>query len=288
MLSKNILKPKSVSNFLIVGTVRNCEKYLKKDVLRLKSAMGDFNSLQWLLIESDSEDKTLNVLKELTNEINQFKYISLGKLTLNMPLRGERLAFSRNRYVEEIKSKEEYKKIDYVIVSDFDGINTHINKSSIDSCWLYNNWDMCGANQLGPYYDMWTLRHKDWCPYDYKVEYRRLKKKDPKNKKILKFCLYSKIKILPQTSDLIEVDSAFGGFAIYTRKCFDIGSYVGLYPDGEEVCEHVHFNLQLKEKGAKLYINPKLINASHTNHTKLSFWKWLRRKIKKILLLSKT
>ena len=55
------------------------------------------------------------------------------------------------------------------------------------------------------------------------------------------------MRIIPTNSDWIEVDSAFGGLAIYKKKCFDIGHYVGTYSNGKEVCEHVSFNLQLKK-----------------------------------------
>ena len=63
---------------------------------------------------------------------------------------------------------------------------------------------------------------------------------------------------------------------------FDKSDYVGLYEDGEEICEHVPFNQKLRKSGAKLY-KSRLINANITEHSEpATFWKIMRRKIKKI------
>ena len=79
--------------------------------------------------------------------------------------------------------------------------------------------------------------------------------------------LYSKVKTIPTVNEWIEVESSFGGLAIYKKKCFYKNEYVGLYNNGEEICEHVHFNQKLRNNGLKLFINPRLINAKHTEHT---------------------
>tara|TARA_B100000780_G_C20743242_1_gene295259 strand:- start:138 stop:554 length:417 start_codon:yes stop_codon:yes gene_type:complete len=131
---------------------------------------------------------------------------------------------------------------------------------------------------------MFALRHNEWMPYDYKIQYKILKKKKPRYKRHLHDILYSKVKTIPTVNEWIEVESSFGGLAIYKKKCFYKNEYVGLYNNGEEICEHVPFNQKLRNNGLKLFINPRLINAKHTEHTEpASFWKLLRRKIKKIL-----
>ena len=57
---------KKSSNFLIVGTTRNCEMSLKQSFDKLKSSIGEVKKIQFLFIESDSNDDTKNVLKELS------------------------------------------------------------------------------------------------------------------------------------------------------------------------------------------------------------------------------
>ena len=71
--------------------------------------------------------------------------------------------------------------------------------------------------------------------------------------------------------------------AILNLCYFDINGN-GEYDDGEEICEHVPFNQKLRKSGAKLFINPRLINANITEHSEpASFWKIMRRKIKEKL-----
>ena len=284
-MEKNLfIELKYSSSFLIVGTTRNCEKSLRKSFNTLKSSLGKVKKLQFLFVESDSSDNTINILNELSFENQNFKFISLGSLKEKYPLRTQRLAFCRNIYVNQIKENKKYKEIDYVIVSDLDNINDCLNTTALESCWERNDWDMCSANQLGPYYDMFALRHKTWMPYDYKIKYKNLKKIKPKYKKHLYDILYSKMKTIPTNSPWIEVESSFGGLAIYKKKCFDNSEYVGLYKDGEEICEHVPFNQKLRTYGAKLFINPRLINAINTEHTEpATVWKIMRRRLKKII-----
>jgi len=68
--------------------------------------------------------------------------------------------------------------------------------------------------------------------------------------------------------DWIEVDSAFGGMAIYHRRALDKGQYIGIRKDGTEICEHVTLHRQIKEQGFKIFINPALMNGIRTNGIK--------------------
>ena len=143
---------------------------------------------------------------------------------------------------------------------------------------------MCAANQRGPYYDIWALRHKNWSPNDCWAQYKFLNIYDPDTEKNIYSSVYSRMITLPINSAWIEVDSAFGGLAIYKKELFNIAEYVGLDEHGEEVCEHVHFHNRLKQHGAKLFINPQLINAEYTEHTAhLLFKKSIVRKLKAIV-----
>lgn len=285
MLKKNIyIDVKKSSSFLIVGTTRNCEKSIKQSFAKLKSSLGKVKKIQFLFIESDSNDKTVTILSKLSDENENFKYISLGSLIDKYPLRTQRLAFCRNVYVKEIRENNRYKDVNYVVVSDLDNINDCLSIDAFESCWERNDWDMCSANQLGVYYDMFALRHKEWMPYDYKILYKSLKKKNPKYKKHLHDILYSRVKTIPTNSEWIEVESSFAGLAIYKKECFDKSEYVGLYEDGEEICEHVPFNQKLRSYGTKLFINPRLINANITEHSEpATVWKIIRRKFKEKL-----
>jgi len=275
------LNPKLQSHFLISGVTRNCETKLRDDVFRLLQALGDTKKLHWLLIESDSDDSTVNILTQLSNEIDNFRFISLGTLRSVIPLRTQRIAHCRNTYLHEIRHNKLYENIDFVIIADFDGINSKITEGGIESCWTRDDWDMCAANQKGPYYDIWALRHEAWSPNDCLEQLRFLNIYSKNIEKNLYACIYSRMISIPTNSDWIEVDSAFGGLAIYKKSLFNLSEYSGLNDLGEEVCEHVLFHRRLKQFDVKIYINPKMINAEYTEHTKhLRFPHSVLRKLK--------
>lgn len=280
-----MLPNKSEFKILVVGVVRNCEKKVAADVTRLQAAIGEVHELHWFLVESDSHDRTLTRLEQLSRTVNNFSYASLGELAKEKPLRTDRIAYCRNRYIDELKTNEKFNEIDYVIVADFDGLNTHISKEAIASCWNRDGWDMCAANQQGPYYDIWALRHKDWCPNDCWAQFRFLSRFGSDKEKNLYASVYSKMITIPVEMPWLEVDSAFGGLAIYKRELFASSKYCGLTDSGEEVCEHVFFHKKLVDQGAKLYINPALLNAHITEHAQhLYLWRSSLRKMKGMLL----
>jgi hypothetical protein len=277
-------KSRAASQFLIVGLVRNCANTVIADVARLQAAMAHTSQLHWLLIESDSTDSTLGALAELHKGIANFQFKSLGKLATQLPMRTQRIARCRNEYVTEIRQSHSYKDIDYVIVADFDGLNTHITPNAIASCWERADWDMCAANQRGPYYDILALRHKYWSPNDCWAQYDFMRAYKPDKEENLSSSVYSRMIRLPAASNWIEVDSAFGGLAIYKKELFHTAAYAGMTDDGEECCEHVPFHSELKRHGARLFINPRLINAQYTEHTQaLRFSKAAVRKTKAAL-----
>jgi len=254
-------------SFLVAGVVRNSEHHLRPDVMRLRQALSGFGKLQWLLVESDSTDSTLSVLKGLENDVPDFRYVSLGKLSNRLPQRTARIAHCRNAYVEQIRNHAAYKNLDYIVVADFDGLNSHISDAAIATCFERNDWDACTANQRGPYYDVWALRHPTWCANDCWAQFRFMRK-FVADSKVAKFVsIYSKMMVIPPESDWIAVDSAFGGLAIYRRELFESGRYAGLTENDAQVCEHVAFHAAMRERGYRIYINPGLINAEYTEYT---------------------
>lgn len=248
----------------VVGTVRDCSTTLQTDVLRVKHAFGEEFDLHWLLVESDSSDNSLEILESLSKKIKHFSYRSLSDLANVYSERTERLAICRNEYLKEIKNLDE--SFEYIVVMDFDGINALLTAQSIDSCWKIEDWSVQTANQAGPYFDIWALRHESWCPDDWITEFHKLRNQGMKTSKALQKSLYSKMVTIPRESEPIEVESAFGGFAIYKRECFNSAKYIGM-DDGKPVCEHVSLHQTIRKSGGKILINPGLINAGYTSHT---------------------
>jgi glycosyltransferase involved in cell wall biosynthesis len=271
-------------SFAVVGLARNCEKSLRADIHRIREALVNVKSITWLIVESDSSDQTVSELNKVQSEISNFNFVSLGKLSIDFPRRTERISHCRNYYAEQIRSNKAFSKIDYVIVADLDNLNTLLNQAAFESCWKRIDWDMCAANQNGPYYDIWALRHKDWCAEDCWAQYNFLKTYRLDFQENINTSVYSKMLKIPFDAEWIEVDSAFGGFAVYKKSAFDCCEYIGINDAGEEFCEHTHFHKILKSNGAKLFINPQLINAGWTEHTApLLLKNRIKRKIKSLI-----
>jgi hypothetical protein len=73
---------------------------------------------------------------------------------------------------------------------------------------------------------------------------------------------------IPESADWIPVDSAFGGLGIYRRSILSGARYSGADEDGDGTCEHVPLNNQLRARGARIFINPRLINTTYTDNSR--------------------
>lgn len=256
----------SENNILITGIVRNIASTFDKDFLRFSRAFSGFASVKWFLVESDSTDMSISKLEEYSEKYSNFKWCSLGNIDESNLFRTERLAIARNRYVTEVKKKE-YSDVTIVAVADFNSLSNLINKEAIFSCWNRKGWTGCSANQDGRYYDIWALRHPLWSPSDCWKQLEFLRRFSRFPEIALYVAVHSKMIKIPQTEDWIEVDSAFGGITLYDPKVFKFANYSGIDELGNETCEHVHFNRMIRQNGGSIFINPKMINTTKTDHS---------------------
>jgi hypothetical protein len=260
--------PPAQSEVLVIGLVRDAAPALEADLGRLRQALGDAQRVHGLIIESDSQDETLPALRRVQASWADCRVMTLGNLRDQMPVRTVRLAHCRNLGVEALRRDAAYAAVDWVVVADLDGVNTHLTAQAVRSCWARSDWDMCSANQAAPYYDIWALRHPQWSPNDCWAQHRFYEQFEPNRQRSLYCCVYVRMIQLPATQAWVKVDSAFGGLAIYRRSVYERGHYSGLTEGGEEVCEHVPFHATLQQLGARLFINPALINAEWTEHSR--------------------
>jgi glycosyltransferase involved in cell wall biosynthesis len=260
-------KPLSASKVLIVSLARNCEDVIEKEVLIINSAFSEAKTVNWLVIESDSDDGTLTRIQKLAKN-DKFEFITLGKLQNKYPKRTERIAKCRNRYLEELRANKKYNDVDYVVVADLDGVNSELTAMAVKSCWeLAEDWDACFANQSKAYYDVWALRHKTWCPSDCWKTYNFLFNNGVSKFAALQAAVYSRMIRINSDKNPIEVDSAFGGLGIYKKSAILSSTYVGLDENEEEFCEHVYLHRSMRDEGARLYIVPSLINCGWNEHS---------------------
>jgi len=246
---------------LIVGTVRNAGNHLLKTVKTLDSVFSHYN-IDYYLVESDSSDKTVSVLKELSRKRSNVDFYSYGILSDKLPNRIDRLILCRNKYLEYFRSSNVHKNYTYLVVADFDGVNLGLTKEAIISCISHDGWDVCTANQNGPYYDLWALRCANWlevdCHAQYELDAARL---GPRR-------AYFKNFILPmlhkRSVAWISTESSFGGLALYRSEIIKSFDYARNQFDIE--CEHVTFHRKLRSQGARIFMHAGLVNSSWTSN----------------------
>ena len=165
-----------------------------------------------------------------------------------------RIANGRNNVLEKVQELNANNEYDYLVMLDMDNI-TESGKfvDSIDSCFTDLNWDVLTGNQSDAYYDKWAIRKKGLLDWDCWVEAKKamsagMSQSEAHSKYIHVFDKFD-------TGQRLEVDSAFGGIAIYKISSIGDCKYVGSYEDGTELCEHVPFHKCIKDNGGKIYIN---------------------------------
>ncbi len=266
---------------VICGVARNCARSIERDIATLQRAATLFARVQMLVVESDSSDDTLAILQRIGQRDASVRSLSLGALRERHPKRTERIAMARNACLDELASNPVYATTSHMIMVDLDGMCRHLTREALASCWATDTppWDVCGANQGDYYYDVWTIRHPQWCPGDCWREHEALVP-------LLgttaadEVALFSRMVHIAPTRPWIEVDSAFGGLAIYRRAAIGGARYLGLDDQGREVCDHVGLNLAMRAAGRRIFINPALINARSTKHAgRKKFFRTLRRKL---------
>ena len=122
----------NLMNFLVVGTVRNCEKKILETIKCIENGLHFANRIEYFFVESDSADKTLESLEKLSKNKKNFNYQSYGDLRIKKPLRTERLAICRNRCLEYLKNQKN-NWVKYLIVVDVDGVCSYLNSNVLKS-----------------------------------------------------------------------------------------------------------------------------------------------------------
>lgn len=267
--------PRSV---LVCGVVRDCAGRVGRDLARLRVATAWIPKAQFLVVESDSGDDTLPTLRRLAASWPALQVRSLGRLRDELPERTDRIARARNTCLELLQNDARYADVDHMIMADLDGMCVDLRADALRSCWQLDvPWSVCTANQGDCYYDIWALRHPHWCPGDIGIEQAELTpfmgRSAAKNLAVLARMVH-----IPADTAPIEVDSAFGGLAVYKRAALAGLRYEGRDPQRRPAADHVALHLALRARGGRIFIHPGLINARRTEHAKRKgFWRALRR-----------
>ena len=273
---------------VFAGCARNCSNFLPKVLENIEFYSSFFSESYIVIVENGSTDRTKEILKDNKNKKNIFLFEDhLNKL----PYRGQRLEKARNLIIETIKKNKNLFSCDLFIMLDLDDIGTYRieEKNILDSIkFLFSKEEIGGvfANQLGTYYDMWTLRDQKYCKNDFWVEVLQflINNKNSKDKisktnieEVKKNIIDKKTYSFEKNHAPIKVESAFGGFGIYKMKYvlknnrkYEGTQIVDLISKDQkrlkvkyQKCEHVNFNQGLIDQNLELYILPNLINRDY-------------------------
>lgn len=258
MLSRNNKKNDLV--VVVCATVRNPNKSFDRrlhHILQAMKAESSVASVEALIVESDSK----NLQFKFTKSSRDFEVtiINLGNLRKFLPNRISRLAFCREAYREKLHIISP----DLVLVADLDAGNFHkfdFGRALLDM----DAYSAIFCNWRPVYFDIFALRSKGWVYMEYQTGGLRSK---PFTSRVAKFFhTYQKMRSLSREHRFIEVESAFGGLAIYHYDALADSSYLlnGI-PEGN-VCEHVILHGAMVKKGHRMAIDTHLEITGYNKH----------------------
>jgi hypothetical protein len=227
---------------------------LERSVRDLARALYPLEVRSWLLIESDSTDKTLEVLESLSMKVEGFNFQSMGKLAKQMPERVRRISYcrevARGQVLKLVSSKSAR-----IVVADFDGPTKSLSKSDLyNSMMRDSEAAVIAANSSSRYYDILALRAKNWIDKDYREIEADLISRGFGKLAAKYSALVKNQKLIRPEWPAIEVDSAFGGLAVYQSAVMSVTSYETTSWE----CEHVALHKKIRALGGRIIVDPKL------------------------------
>ena len=279
---------------VFAGCARDCSSFLPDTIKNIRTYSKLFKESYTVIVENGSKDKTKEILNQNLSENDLFLFRE--ELT-RLPTRGQRLETARNIIIETIRENDKLNDCDLFIMIDLDDVGTYrINDKDISKAveFLLSKKENGAvfANQLGTYYDVWTLRDQKYCKNDFWVEALQflIKNKNLSEQVSKDNFIEAKKEIIDKktfsfnvTMPPILVQSAFGGFGIYKmknvlnnkKKYKGVQNIEVISKDKKKIklkyqkCEHVNFNKGIVDQNLKLYILPFLINRGYG---KLTFY----------------
>ena len=258
----------------VVGVVKDVEKNLQENIDSVGEKLSG-HDLQWVVVESNSRDKTREILEKNKSANSSFLYevLDSGRSLIRL----EAIARARQHALELLRKLAPSPNLVLVIDLDQKYDWKHINfpKTLVES-------DAVFAHQE-PYYDLLAFKPRpNWVEtsgYDYRPRKSFLGR------------VWNQLFVAPKwqlrlgkLESAMEVESAFGGAAIYSYETYVKGSYInGHSKTGRvDICEHIVFHESLRKKSAKLVLDPDFKLPVRNEHSRLAdlllfAWKVVRR-----------
>lgn len=265
--------------YIICGCVKDCKQYLINVFDNIKKIMDVCNVIKILIAYDKSTDNTLNILNNLSTKFN-IELVDTGNKSVN--IRTQSICNARNALLNRIKSFNDFIKIDYFIMMDFDDvcskpINIDVFKNVINK----KEWD-CVTFNNEHYYDFWALsidefKFSCW-HWNNNIKYIQYMYNILKTK-------FNQLNV--NDDEFIECDSAFNGFGIYKYDKFvnchyktlidlSIFNMNEIYKTASKLnicvnlqnkydCEHRYFHMTAKKQNnAKICISKEYLFPCYT------------------------
>ena len=266
---------------VFTACVKNCAAALPNLLNNISRVSALFAETAFIFVENDSADSTKVVIRDWCRNKTNARFISLDGLDASCPVLTIRLETARNIYLSEICSH--FSNFDYLFVLDCDERAVSINLDAVSRAisFLSSDKNCAGAfgNCRSAYYDMWALRHPNYCPgdiweelCDYALSHNAT------DEEAFRQSFGRRLFSISPDVPPFEVDSAFGGLGIYKissvlrnkrqyvgRKMKGLPAGTGETREaGWQCCEHVSFNTGFRDLGESLFVLPYLINCDKT------------------------
>lgn len=234
----------------IVAICRNAEPFLVNTLYLCREVADGFKSCRMFVYENDSSDNTAGVLDTFATMWPSLtvKHETLGTVDIRNAFQGERterLAYCRNQCLEWVR--KEASAAPYTIVLDMDphggfsvdGVFNSIHRLGEK---MFAGYSAGGMASYSLYRDSTGFAH-----YDAFAARPVCWERDRRNE--IGFTWFSTF-LPPVGSPPVEMNSAFGGLAVYYTAAYLDGGYSG------EDCEHVTHHRRMRQAGHKLWLNP--------------------------------
>ena len=186
-------------------------------------------------------------------------------LFILLSLGTRRIAHCRNHLLD--RARADIPSFDYYLAVDVDtAASARFTIDNFLSNFIYqlSSWAIMTASQTDSYYDLWALRTWPTMSFDFIKRTRQASLISIAWQSNIDRLFSNHNKGIPLDHPLIDVESAFGGAAIYdARYLSNECVYNGWMDHGfwffREQCEHVTFNQCVRRKagGGKVFINPR-------------------------------
>lgn len=249
---------------VLVGCTRNSGAYIRGHLDKLYQLTAHFKDFKMVIYENDSSDNTSDQLRLFQGAHPPGQI----QLILEPNTRGPRaniLTHGRNSLLQFVQKN--YQEYDYMLVSDMDNVLIDFQAGQIAQFFQHDpaKWDVLTAScRGGPYYDIWALRvgrgvwdagiHGTIWPAPLEHDCWREQRGGLSPQQ----CIKQYQTYIPESTVLIETDSAFGGFGIYKLSKLANCRYECWNANRTTThCEHVAFHRDIKQKnGGRIFICP--------------------------------